>query len=107
MMDRMTSMIGFADYFPALGNLMGGPGNTLWVQQPRSAAELTEMASTLETQDLGSPKWDVYDKDGKLLGDVTMPDNFVAMRWIGDRLAGVYTDANGVPSLKILRVSGL
>ncbi len=107
MMDMMASMIAFADYFPSVGNLFGGPNGTLWVQQALTAEELTKMAASGDLQNIGSTKWDVYNRDGVLLGEVHMPDDFTPLRWIGDKLVGVQSDANGTPRVAIMKVSGL
>jgi hypothetical protein len=109
LVDAVSEMIEFADYFPAIGNLLAGPNGTLWVQQALSPEELTKLGdlNALQNNEFGSALWDVYDSAGALLGELRMPEHFTPLRWIDDRLAGIGSDDSGLQRAVLLRVSGL
>ena len=102
-MPDMSQMIEFAEYFPALGNLMGGPDGTLWVQRAISPAEAQDALNLMDPSrsSMGSSTWDVYDKSGALLGSIVMPDKFTPMRWSRDKLVGVQIDSTEVPNVVV------
>jgi len=101
--EMLTSSMSFADYYPAFTNLLGGPGNTIWVQRVQTAADMDEGVE-FNVQDMGSPKWDVFDRDGRYLGEVTLPDRYTPIRFIGDRIWGVWRDDLDVQYVKALTV---
>ena len=87
--------IGFADFYPAFGQMFIGPGGNLWVQRIRSARDMAAGAEEeveFNPQNIGSPEWELYDQEGRYLGVVTLPDRFTPLNAQGDDLYGVWTD---------------
>jgi hypothetical protein len=89
--DQILGNVQFAESYPAFANLMGGPGQSLWVQRVRTAAEVKDGAE-FDLQNSGSPEWDIYGQDGRYLGVIGLPDKFAPLRVIGDRIYGVWRD---------------
>ncbi len=51
--DQLLQGASFADNYPAIGQILGGPDGTLWVQRVRTADEFAE-SEELNLQDLGA-----------------------------------------------------
>ena len=99
--DMMLSRATFAESYPLFASLLVGPDGTLWAQQLRTGDELAGGAEgTFDAQDLGSPVWDVFDAEGRYLGEVTFPGRFQPLRVDGDRIWGVARDELDVQSVK-------
>lgn len=97
----------FASEFPAFALLLPGPGGSLWVQRIRTAAESGwEEGTSFNALDLGAPVWDVFDRDGRYLGAVRLPEAFTPTRIRAQRVYGVARDASGVESVLVLRLTG-
>jgi hypothetical protein len=107
--EQFLQGVGFAENYPAFNQLLVGPGETLWVQQARSAADLAEEAGEeeveIDIQDLGSPVWDVFDSEGRYLGEITLPDRFAPVTVDGDNVYGVWADELDVQYVMRLRVN--
>jgi hypothetical protein len=106
-LDQMLNMMEFADSLPAIGGILGGPNGTLWVQRAMTASEIEAADLTAGQMSFGGPNYDVYNSEGVLLGEITMRQNFMPLRWVGDKLLGVWADESAVPHLMVLRISGL
>lgn len=104
MMDQLVQSISFGDYYPAFANILGGPNGSIWLQRVRTAADVEEGAD-FNPQDAGAPDWDVFDRNGRYLGVVTLPDRFAPARLHGDLLYGVWRDDLDVQYVKVLRVA--
>jgi hypothetical protein len=107
--EQITQAIGFADFYPAFGQVFLGPGQTLWVQRIRSARDMAEGAEEgfqFNAQDIGSPEWEVFDEEGRYLGVVTLPDRFQPVNVKGDFLYGVWRDELDVQYIMRVRVNG-
>jgi hypothetical protein len=105
--DRVSSMVQFADHYPAFASLLGGPEGTLWVQHIRTARQVKESGEEFDVQNVGAQDWDVFDAEGRFLGEATMPDRFQPLRVHGSHLYGVWRDELDVPYVMRLHVSGL
>jgi len=103
-MQQIEQSISFADYYPALARVKAGPGNTIWVQQIKTAAMAKESGAGFNIQDPGAPRWDVFDTDGRYLGVVEFPANFALMTFDGDVVYGVMRDEFEVQYVARLRV---
>ncbi len=55
-------------------------------------------------EDFGGSNWDVFDADGRFLGEVAMPPRFTPRALLGDRIYGVARDALDVQYVVRLRV---
>jgi hypothetical protein len=103
-MDMLVQSVSFAEFYPAFSNLIGGPEGTLWVQRVRTAADVGEGVE-FNPQDMGSPQFDVFDRNGRYLGVVTLPDRFNPSRIIGDRIYGIWRDELDVQYVKVLKIT--
>jgi hypothetical protein len=106
-LDAFVQSMEFAPFYPKIGNIMAGPDATLWVQRTQTAEEMKALGADFDPQDLGSPNWDVYNRDGKFLGLLKMPARYTPLRWVGDRLVGIALDDNDVQFLTLLAIPGL
>jgi hypothetical protein len=104
-LDQITGMYEFAEYFPAIGNLLGGPDGTLWVQQPLTPEALRTAFADGATQVTGSQHWDVYGTDGAMLGTIEMPERFTALQWVREKLVGVQVDEFGVQNVVVFTLA--
>ena len=55
-------------------------------------------------EDFGARDWDVFGRDGRLLGVVQMPARFQPRLFVGDAIYGVLRDEFDVQSIARLRV---
>jgi 6-bladed beta-propeller len=102
-LDQILGNIQFAESYPAFANLMGGPGQSLWVQRVRTAADVKEGAE-FDLQNTGSPEWDIFGPNGRYLGVIQLPDKFAPLRVSGDRIYGVWRDDLDVQHVKRLHI---
>jgi hypothetical protein len=106
--EQVMAAVGFAEFYPAFGQLFMGPEQTLWVQKVRSARDMAAAAGEVvefDPQDLGSPEWEIFDDQGRWLGVVTLPDRFQPVNVRGDQLYGVWRDELDVPYIMRLKVN--
>jgi hypothetical protein len=103
-MQQLEQSISFAEYYPALARIKAGPGYTIWVQQIKTAAMAKESGAAFNLQDPGSPRWDVFDADGRYLGVVEFPANFALMTFDDDIVYGVLRDELEVQYVARFRV---
>ena len=91
-LEMMSQALGFAEFYPAYANILGGPDGTLWVQRIQTPDEISEQGGTFDIQDMGSATWEVFDGQGRLLGTVEMPPRFTPLAFIQGDLYGVLRD---------------
>ena len=99
----------FGDHFPAYAQFLGGPNGSLWVQHLVVPGELSDdelKGFNLQTS-LGAPNWDVFDRQGRFLGSLDMPHRFQPLRFLGDRIYGIWQDEMDVQYVLKLRITGL
>lgn len=99
MLDQAT----FAETFPILAQLILTDDGHLWVQRVGRMSEAVE-SEEFDVQDLGSPLWDVFDPEGRYLGEVRVPDRFQPLRLIDGVLWGIGRDEFDVQSIVGMRV---
>jgi hypothetical protein len=105
--EQLIQGIGFADFYPAFGQMFIGPGGNLWVQRVRSARDMAagaEEMAEFDPQDIGSPEWEIFDTEGRYLGVVTLPDRFAPLNAEGDDLYGVWRDEFDVQYVMRVRI---
>lgn len=109
-MQMVMQGLTFADQYPAFLNLLSGPEGSLWVQRVQTAEEMTAGGANFSIEDMGSglnaPDWDVFDRDGRFLGTVTLPPRFRPSQFHGTRLYGVLKDDLDVSYAAALEVRG-
>jgi hypothetical protein len=87
--DRFTYLP--PDSLPAFTRIVGGPGETIWVQNVLPVDSMTAN-STLDVLRAGSPVWDVFCGDGRFLGQITLPARFTLMNIKGSFIYGIEKD---------------
>lgn len=106
-MQMVLQGIGFADHYPAFMTLMEGPQGSIWVQQIRSARQIAANGGTFSPEnDLGAAEWDVFDRDGRFMGVVTLPPRFQPRVVRGNRIYGVQRDELDVQYVVAVEVDG-
>ncbi len=105
----LSQGVSFADDFPAYAQFLGGPHGSLWVQHLVVPSELSddELRDFNPQTGLGAPDWDVFDRQGHFLGTLEMPDRFQPLRFLGDRIYGIWQDEMDVQYVLKLRITGL
>lgn len=93
-MEMLRNAVHFGEFFPAFAALIAGPDGSIWVQHIQTASGLSE--EELEgynlLEDAGAPDWDVFDSEGRFLGQVSMPPRFAPRFFRGDDIYGVWRD---------------
>jgi len=106
--EMLLSRVSFADSYPAYLQFLAGPDGTTWVQHLRPPSTLTpdEMAK-FNPMSLGDKTWDVFDVDGRFLGQVETPERFQPFEIRDGRIIGVWRDELDVQYVLILNIDGL
>ena len=106
--DMLLSRVGFADTYPAYLQFLGGPQGSLWVQHLRPPSTLTpEEMAKFNPMSLGASTWDVFDSEGRFLGQVETPERFQPFEIRDGRMIGVWRDDLDVQYVVILHIDGL
>jgi hypothetical protein len=105
-MQMVMQGISFADHYPAFATILAGPEGSLWVQQIQTAKRAAAAGGTFSAEEVGAPEWDVFDREGRFLGVVTLPARFQPRRFHAKRLYGVLQDELDVPYAVALELSG-
>jgi hypothetical protein len=106
---QLMNNVHFASHYPAFGQggMVAGPDGSIFVQLVRPISMMSEQereALDLQSGGGGSPDWDVFDRDGRYLGVVTMPPRFQPARFIGDRIYGIQRDELDVQYVVVLNL---
>lgn len=99
----MLEQATFAETLPLLVQVILDEEGYLWVQRVGEIDEQID-SEDFDLQDLGSPIWDVFDPEGRYLGDLRVPDGFQPLRLIDGVLWGTQLDELDVPSVVGMRV---
>jgi len=97
------SQMEFAETAPLLVQLVLESDGHLWVQRTTSIAEAAEQVD-FDFQDLGSPRWDVFDPEGTYLGEIELPARFQPLRLIDGVFWGFALDEFDVQSIVGMRL---
>jgi len=108
--EELLAGMHFTETYPAFVTLACGPHGSIWVQPARPVSDLTDA----ERQDFwvgplaeASAHFDVFDRRGRYLGVVPLPEGFWPGRFHGDALYGRWRDSLDVEYVKVMRVEGL
>jgi hypothetical protein len=103
---ELHSRVGFAEFYPAFMSIQIGYRGTIWVQLIQTPGDLTdeELERYNFIEEFGSPNWDVFDREGKFLGVVTMPPRFQPRLFHEDKIYGVWRDDLDVQYVMWLRI---
>ena len=88
----MREMVQFAEFYPAYATFFVGPAGSTWVQHVQTPETVKQAGGTFNIQDIGAPRWDVFDDEGRFLGTVDMPGRFTPMLFRDDYIYGVMMD---------------
>ena len=91
---QLMSRVHFAESYPAYAQMIGGFDGSIWVQHIQAPSKLSpeEREGFNPQYDLAGRDWDVFDRDGRFLGVVTMPPKFQPVRFIGNKIYGIQRD---------------
>jgi len=106
---QLRDMWEFSEYFPAFQSFMAGPDGTIWVQHVCPPSEMDEdrIASLGFPEEWVELEWDVFDAEGRFLGEVAMPPRFMPLLFRGDKIYGRWRDDLGVHYVMVLKIEGL
>lgn len=94
------------DSLPTFTNLAAGPEGTFWVQQLAEIEDFDPASlGALSYEGLGSRIWDVFDRDGQYLGEVSFPSQIRLLRYRGGSFYGVERGAFDVERVVRLRLN--
>lgn len=96
----------FAEFLPVFSTFHTGYLGSLWVQPVQAPGLLSDEEIELYNfvEDFGASDWDVFDSEGRFLGEVRMPSRFSPRIFIGDRIYGVARDDLDVQYVVRLRI---
>lgn len=80
-------------WMPIAREILPGPRNTLWVQQYEADPDAASTWLVLDTRG-----W------GRSIATVRNPERFRIKSVLADRVAGVYTDEDGVESVRVYQI---
>jgi hypothetical protein len=100
--------INFEDRYPAYLQFMRGPEESLWVQQIQLISELTEEEAENFNPllSLGGSDWDIFDKNGRYLGEIHMPSRFQPVTFVDNQIYGIWRDEFDVQYVLSVSVIG-
>ena len=104
--ERGLGTLQFAEFYPAFHRLLSGPRGSIWAQgvtvvdslSEQDRNTLSDFPGGLEALGsnphllFGSRNWDVFDADGRFLGEVAMPAGFTPTKFVGEKIYGVWKD---------------
>jgi hypothetical protein len=108
--EELLSAFRFNETYPFFRTLRCGPHGSIWLQPWTPVGSLTE-------EQLGevwggadgdtSADFDVFDRRGRYLGVVPLPEGFLPNRFQGDYLYGRWRDSLDVEYVMVMKVEGL
>jgi len=98
-LDQLMDVVGFADSYPAMDQVMAGPRGTVWVQHVLTASDVAGPSAQPNVQTMESEDWDVFDADGRYLGVMTFPKRFSPRVVRGNSFWGTQLDTLDVTSV--------
>lgn len=104
--EQFLSTIEFADFYPAFASLLGGPDGSIWAQRIQTAEDVAAAGGEFSVQDIGGPIWDIFDAEGRYLGELELPARFTPHKILGDGIWGVWRDELDVQHVRRLRLDG-
>ena len=85
----------FAPNYPVFAQMLAGPFGTILVQSVVPISKLSDEEREnfdFLSGSMGSREWDVFDDQGRYLGQVTMPLRFQPVKFVGDEIYGIQRD---------------
>ncbi len=108
-LNGLLRAVNFEDHYPAFLQYMRGPDESLWVQRVQRISELTEEEAENfnPLMNLGSADWDVFDSEGRYLGEINMPVRFQPMQFVDNDIYGIWRDEFDVQYVLSVSVVGV
>lgn len=108
----MASRMCFPGALPLVAEVRSGPDSTLWVGPPvmpslafsDRSPELPGWVLPTSWGMVPGSDWDVFDRDGRFMGNVSLPYRFRPFAFRGDLIYGSWEDDIGVPYVLRLRI---
>ena len=108
--EDLLSGVHFTETYPAFARLSCGPSGSIWVQPWRSVNSLADdelPEVMIGTESEASAHFDVFDRQGRYLGEVPLPPDFWPFRFQGEHLYGRWRDSLNVEYVKVLKIEGI
>jgi len=88
---QMRDRTSFGEHVPPMQAIHAGPDGSIWVAKVATFTSLSEQQQDLYSyiSNVAGPQWDVFDGEGRFLGEVAMPDTFVPHAFVGEKIYGV------------------
>ena len=104
LIEQMVEGMVFADHYPVFASFQPGPDGTLWVQRIRTAVDAAREGIDFEATDVGDNEFDVFDREGRFMAVARLPERFVPLTYLGDRLYGMWRDELDVQHIMAVEV---
>ena len=110
--EDLLSSFRFNETYPPFRTLTCGPQGSIWIQPWKPLSDLSQE----DFPDIFFPQgiavdaaehFDVFDREGKYLGIVSLPEGFFPNRFRGDHLIGRWRDSLDVEYVGVLKVEGI
>ena len=91
----VSTRMHFAPNYPAFAQMLEGPDSTILVQSIVPVSKLSDEEREnfdFLSGSMGSREWDVFDDQGRYLGQVTMPLRFQPVKFVGHAVYGIQRD---------------
>ena len=103
--DQMLAGVSFWDELPVIADLLPGPDGTHWVQRAAAPQAMRfDRLNVYRTDGFRGDAWDVFDADGRYLGQVRFPSGVRLFRIRDGLLYGIRLDELDVPSIVRFRL---
>jgi len=103
--DQMLAGVSFWDELPVIADLLPGPDGTHWVQRAAAPESMRfDRLNVYRTDGFRGDAWDVFDADGRYLGEVRFPSGVRLFRTRDGLLYGVRLEELDVPSIVRFRL---
>lgn len=103
--DQLLAQLAFWDALPVIAELLPGPEATYWVQRAAAPEAMRfDRLNVYRTDGFRGDAWDVFDADGRCLGEVRFPSGVRLLRIRDGLLYGIRLDELDVPSIVRFRL---
>lgn len=105
MVDQVLATVSFWDELPLIGELLPGPDGALLVQRAAAPRDMRfDRMNVYRTDWIRGSTWDVFDADGRYLGELRFPSRVQLFAARNGLLYGIRADELDVPSIVRYRV---
>ena len=92
---------------PAITGVRAGADGALWVQRmgPIEAVDPMAVNATDRSEWIGGDQWDVFDREWRWLGTITLPERIRITRIERDAIIGIARGEDDVEQVVVLRIA--